>query len=233
LDIQKVVAKGHLTHKPMTSKRKPKPNKVAPRQVTARAQAGEDPAVGLARTVLQPTVQAAATLGEYNKVWYEPDLCGLIHALTAQTEAANDGDMSRGEAMLIAQAHTLDTIFNHLARRAVNAEYVNNLNSYLKLALRAQSQCRTTWEALATLKHPPVVGYVNQANIAHGPQQVNNVTTPVHRASRARENENLQNELLTANHGETLDTLGTTAASGIDPAMATVGAINRPKDTGG
>jgi hypothetical protein len=37
----------------------------------------------------------------------------------------------------------------------------------------AQSQCRAT---LATIKHPPVMGYVRQANIAHGPQQVNNAS---------------------------------------------------------
>lgn len=68
------------------------------------------------------------------------------------------------------QAHILDAIFNNLARRAINAEYLDNLDRYLKLALGAQSQCRATWEALATIKNPPVTGYVRQANIAHGPQ---------------------------------------------------------------
>jgi hypothetical protein len=32
---------------------------------------------------------------------------------------------------------------------------------------------RMTLESLATIKNPPVV-YARQANIAHGPQQVNN-----------------------------------------------------------
>ena len=44
---------------------------------------------------------------------------------------------------------------------------------YLKLAFKAQNQCRMTLETLTTIKNPPVV-YAKQANIAHGPQQVNN-----------------------------------------------------------
>ncbi len=87
--------------------------------------------------------------------------------------------------MLTAQAHTLDAIFNNLARRAINAKYMNELEPYLKLALRAQSQCRATWEALATIKNPPVMGYVRQANVAHGPQQVNNVSAAPNNVSRA------------------------------------------------
>jgi len=69
--------------------------------------------------------------------------------------------------MLTAQAHTLDAIFNNLEQRAINAEYMDNLDRYLKLALRAQSQCRATWEALSTIKSPPVMGYVRQANGVH------------------------------------------------------------------
>lgn len=46
---------------------------------------------------------------------------------------------------------------------------------FLKLALRAQSQCRATLEILALIKHPQPVAIVKQANIAAGPQQVNNV----------------------------------------------------------
>ena len=78
--------------------------------------------------------------------------------------------------MLTAQAHTLDAIFNKLALLAINTKYMDELEPYLKLALRAQSQCRTTWAVLATIKNPPVMGYVRQANVPHRPQQVNNVS---------------------------------------------------------
>jgi hypothetical protein len=47
-----------------------------------------------------------------------------------------------------------------------------------------------------TIKNPPVMGYVRQANIGHGPQQVNNASATPDGAPRAGENPNLQNKLL-------------------------------------
>jgi hypothetical protein len=74
------------------------------------------------------------------------------------------------------QAQTLDAIFNGLARRtAVNAgEYMAACETYLRLALKAQSQCRATLETLAMIKNPRPLAFVKHANIAAGPQQVNN-----------------------------------------------------------
>ena len=157
----------------MASKRKPA-KKRDPNRIYVVSKPGEDEAAGFARTVLHPTVQAAATLKEYGEVFGTLHLEALVVGLSTQTKAATEGDLTRGEAMLTAQTHTLDAIFNTLARRAINTEYMVDLDRYLKLALRAQSQCRATWEALATIKNPPIVGYVRQANIAHGHQQVNN-----------------------------------------------------------
>lgn len=201
-----------------------------PNEITATGRPDEDEAVGIARTVLNPTVQAAVTLGEYCKSYGDLDLSGLIASLTDQTRATNDGDLERGEAMLTAQAHTLDAIFNLLAQRAINISYMDHVDRYLKLALRAQSQCRATWEALFTLKNPPMAGYVAQANIAHGPQQVNNTPSSTTEASRARENSNLQNKLLEEKNGERLDTRAAGAAGRADPAMATVGKVDRTKN---
>ncbi len=82
---------------------------------------------------------------------------------------------------------------------------MDNLDRYLKLALRAQSQCRATWEALATMKNPPMIGYVGQANIAHGHQQVNNAALTAGVTSHVRENSDLQSKLLEENDGERLN----------------------------
>ena len=38
----------------------------------------------------------------------------------------------------------------------------------MKLALKAQNQCRMTLETLAAIKNPPVI-YARQANFANGP----------------------------------------------------------------
>lgn len=215
----------------MARKRNPA-KKRDPTQITAAGKPNEDKAVAIARTVLRPTVQAAVTLKEYGKSYGDLELSGLIDALTTQTKAVTDGDLGRGEAMLAVQAHTLDAVFNNLARRAINAEYMDNLDRYLKLALRAQSQCRATWETLATMKNPPMMGYVRQANIAHGPQQVNNAASTAGDTSRARENADMQSKLLEENSGERLD-IGATGASGrANPAMAPLGKGDRTKDAG-
>ena len=213
----------------MASKRKPA-KKRDPNQITATGKSDEDRAVAIARNVLRPTVQAAVTLKEYGKYYGDLDLGGLIDSLSELTRASNNGDLKRAEAMLTAQAHTLDAIFNNLARRAINAEYMDSLDRYLKLALRAQSQCRATWEALATIKNPPVAGYVRQANIAHGPQQVNNAPNAPDGAPREGEDPNLQTKLLEEKYGERLDP-GTACTPGrADPAMATLGEVDRAED---
>jgi len=209
----------------MPSKRKPK-KKSNPDQLTVFTEPGEADGMAIARLALRPTVQAARTLKVYGNSWGDLDLNGLIDSLVEQTKASSEGDLSRAEAMLTSQAHTLDAIFNNLAKRAITAEYMPNLETYLKLGLRAQSQSRATWEALAAIKNPPVMGYVKQANIAHT-QQVNNTDT-----SRARENQNPKNELMEKKDGERLDTGATSTTSQADPAMATVGEIDRTKNQG-
>ena len=148
----------------MTSKRKPNPSKRDSNQPPVKANRGGDEKLS-AQTILRPTVQAASTLQQYGKAKYgDLDLMGLVAALSDQTNATNESDLSRGEAMLTTQAHTLDAIFNNLAQRAAlnMGEYMEACEKYLKLALRAQSQCRATWEALATIKNPPVAGYVDR-----------------------------------------------------------------------
>jgi hypothetical protein len=89
----------------------------------------------------------------------------------------------------------------------------------LRLALKAQSQCRATLETLSAIKNPPVV-IAKQANISNGHQQINNGVP----ATRTEKNENTQNELLAeAQHGsETLDTRTTGATISKDKAMATL-----------
>ncbi len=198
-------------------------------QIQAVGKPNEDDGVVIARTVLRPTVQAAMTLQDYGKRFGDLDLTGLVDALTVQTEAASEGDLGRGEAMLTTQAHTLDAIFNNLARRAIKAEYMDHLDRYLKLALRAQSQCRATWEALSAIKNPPMAGYVRQANIAHGHQQVNNAVS----SDRARENADVQNRLLEEGDDQRLDIGAESAAGGADPAMAPLGKVDRPENASG
>jgi hypothetical protein len=73
----------------------------------------------------------------------------------------------------------------------------------MRLALKAQSQCRATLETLATVKNPPVL-FAKQANIANGPQQVNN-GTPAPGPAPAGKVETISNELMEAQGAERLD----------------------------
>lgn len=97
----------------------------------------------------------------------------LARCLLMQTEAINNGDMAQVEAMLMSQATALQTLFARLTEKGMAQEYLPQFETHMKLALRAQNQCRATLETLADIKNPPVV-YARQANIANGPQQVNN-----------------------------------------------------------
>lgn len=186
-----------------------------------------------ARMVLNPAVRAAPTVSAYGEVFGEHALEYLVDALSDQTNAVIDGDLRRGEAMLTVQAHTLDAIYNDLARRAIRVEHISQLEAYLKLALRAQSQCRATWEAVSAIQNPPVAGYVNQANIAYGPQQVNNETdTRAH--ARTRENENPPNKLLEDKEHEPdqwMDRGAPATASAADSEIEAVGKVDGSENT--
>ena len=96
----------------------------------------------------------------------------------------------------------------------------------MKLALRAQSQCRATLETLAAIKNPPVI-YAKQANVTSGPQQINNGAVE---SARAREIENEQTQL----SGENLELHQNTRTSSYairnDQELETLGEINGPKD---
>ena len=133
-------------------------------------------AEALAKLTLRPSVNAAVVVSEYTKPFGEQDVGALADSLSAHMSSMCAGDMKRAEAMLYGQAHALQSIFMSLARRATTQEYMKNWEAYLRMALKAQNQCRMTLETLATIKNPPVV-FARQANINNGgQQQVNNGT---------------------------------------------------------
>ena len=153
----------------------------------------------------------------------ELDFTELVAVMHEKTDQVKAGDLSGLEATLTAQAVLLDGIFNEMARRAsLNMkEHLQAMDVYMRLALKAQSQCRTTVEALAEIKNPRPVAFVRQANISHGPQQVNNGIP-----SHAREIENQQSKLSGAVN-ELPSNTGTSALAGsVNQGMEAVGAIN-------
>lgn len=175
---------------------------------------GETVDTATARIFTKPEVQAAVTMQKWQVI---SEVTALSCELGKQIDEVNNGNMKRPEAMLLAQAHTLDELFNNLARQAHSKDSLTQLEALLRLALKAQTQCRATLETLAAIKNPPVI-FAKQANIANGHQQINNAPPSTHTGK----NENQRNELLTELPDETMDARRTGAAIEADKAMATV-----------
>jgi hypothetical protein len=174
-------------------------------------------------------VQGALTIQRWTPIADDPiELAHLITELQKQAGIASSGNLTRPEGILLIQAQTLDAIFNDLARRAKSSEYLSQFEAYLRLGLKAQAQCRATLETLAEIKNPPRVAFVHQANIANGPQQVNNAPAATEAASRAGETENPPNKLLEQQSGERLDPRTSEATSRVDSTVAALAEVHGP-----
>ena len=190
-------------------------------------QTKEDQAREYARMMVSPELAAYRVLssadskGSMVGMWGGIDVPSLTDELRDQAAGVNRGELNHVEAMLMNQATALQSLFARLVERGMSCDTIVPFEANLRMALRAQSQCRATLETLAAIKNPPIV-FAKQANInqGNGNQQVNNGTSDP--ASRAGEIINQPNELLEAQHGERMDT-GTAGATIVkNPAMATV-----------
>ncbi len=197
-------------------KQKPmKPNAMErdPDTVTIMDPRYTDPVKRGAMLAASPLMRGAVTGRKYSEGIFgeDTDLTAYLAELRVLSQTVQNGDMTGLEKMLVIQANTLDMIFNQLARKAAFSEYLNQFQTHLSLALKAQAQSRATVEALAEIRNPRPVAFVKQANIANGPQQVNNggttanISAPPQSLAREKNGE-ATNELLTDDHGTTLDT---------------------------
>ena len=173
----------------------------------------------LARTMISPALQSAATINEYVNSPVELDLQAIIDCLDEPVGQVKNGNLDCIEQMLLVQACTLDVIANNLFRRAKVQEYLKHSETFMKIGLRAQSQSRANLEALIGMKKPRAE-LINQTNIAHGPQQVNIFP----------EKQNPLNELLEKTDGERLDAGTSSEAVKVDSDLATVEEIHRAKN---
>ena len=154
---------------------------------------------------LSSELLAAAVIRGYQKnvIGGDVDLESLVNGIIETCTQVNDDDLHRLESMLVSQATSLQSIFTELARKAQAQNYLNHFETYLSLALKAQAQSRATITALGELKNPRQATFVKQANIAHGPQQVNNGVMPSDVASsRGKKQKVEQNKLLEGSDGK-------------------------------
>ena len=127
--------------------------------------------LGLSSTVANAATSSNFAQGSFGVIALS-EAVGVMREKIARVKAC---DLSDVEATLTAQAATLDTVFNELARRAAlnMGEHLGATESYLRLAFKAQAQCRATLETLAEVKSPKAATFVRQQNVAYQ-QQVNN-----------------------------------------------------------
>ncbi len=216
------------------AKSKVTPPKKAPAKTVAPV--AEKPRNRLPHQVLiSTTIQNAAAMQAWGKFAGDADLGELVKVLREEVKkVVQDGDMQPAEAMLYGQAMALQTIFTNLVRRAVVQERLPQYEAHMRLGLRAQAQCRATVEALAMVKNP--MPYIRQANIANGPQQVNNGTNLAAGSqltdqyaqahTGAGENNFAPNKLLEVDYGQPggrLDIGAAQAASRVNQALGAVG----------
>jgi len=150
--------------------------------------AGKTPDRLTAELAVNGVASLAVTLSNFSEGTFgKVSLSDAFAALKESLAPIKAGDLSGAETMLAAQAAALNAMFGELARRsALNmGEYLDASERYMRLALKAQGQCRATLETLAAIKNPPVV-FARQANINNGGlQQVNNGAQPVPAATPA------------------------------------------------
>ena len=159
-----------------------------------------------------PGMKGAMTTHLYTSNLAEIDSLALVSRVQQLTEEAVAGDLGQMEAMLAAQAIALDAIFHRLAGQAHQniGQHASAADIYLRLGLKAQTQCKSSIEALAALKTPKQ--YISQTNVANT-MQVNN--SPERIA-----------------HEERMDFRAQAASGRTDSAMAALEAINGGEDNG-
>ena len=180
-------------------------------------------------------LNASLALPFYDHIVNEVSLLHIVNGLKQQITEVQTGDMHSIEAMLVAQANSLQTMFVSLGRLATHKTQLNQYSTFMNLALKAQSQSRATIQALVELKYPKQATFVKQANIANGHQQINNHPANVNSngsntpaRAHAKEMPNQPNELLEVNHGsQNMDRRATQTTIPKNKAMATVAAQHR------
>ncbi len=187
----------------------------APQAVQLVRQPGDGPKDPLARASTAPFVPAAVAIVTFAKkglmAGEDVPINTVVDQLEAQASKANAADLTHAEAVLAVQATTLDAVFNAMALKAAAAvdKYPDAGERFLRMALKAQAQCRATIETLAAIKNGPVV-FARQANINNGgQQQVNNgggAPSPAPRTrARSKGKASRSNELLEGGHGQRMD----------------------------
>ena len=189
-------------------------------------------------TVTTDSAFLAACAGHsYTKNMFQSlDVNEMSEMIKADVDKVNKDDLSGLVGMLVSQAHTLQLMFTHLARRANGFEQLSQYQAFMGMALKTQAQSRATIQAVADLKFPRQVIVTKQANISQGHQQVNNGNAPsqsmpvTHAGSfKSEQNELLEN--VSNEEEKRLDIRTPIEAITDDSKLATMATLNGRKNS--
>ncbi|MEZ5814218.1 MAG: hypothetical protein R3E13_05780 [Alphaproteobacteria bacterium] len=179
----------------------------------------------LTHVAMMPQARAAKTLSKLIEPVASADTGEVVLAdindimleLLNETKKLRRNNLHKSEDMLAAQMQVLDALFHKFVGDALKTRHLEQIKTMLLLALKSQSQCRSTAETLSEIKNPRPV--FQQNNMAHNQQVNNRIAAPAH-----GKKEKPTNELLTdrRNEHETLDFRRAKAAVGADTELEAV-----------
>ena len=141
------------------------------------------------------------------------DIPQLLSVLKAESERLSDGKSEDIGPILANQALALQSLFARLTERALSQTSMSNIEAFMRLALRAQNQCRATMETLSSLNKAPTV-FAQQANVATN-QQINYA----------------QNQLLGDDDELRQDARAPGAEKAVNPEMEALGEVDGAEDS--
>lgn len=160
------------------------------------------------------------------------DILECRNEVVKRIRQVHDGNTVHVVGLLMAQALALNSIFTKLALKAASVDEPDGwrqMETYMRLSLKAQTQSRATMEAVLAAGNPPVL-FAQQANVAFGPQQVNNAENPGLRATGDADPHSERNELLETDDGTWVDPGAKGLAGRSDSTVAPVAAFNGTKE---
>ena len=172
----------------------------------------------IAKLAVSPEMssQRVVAASERNKGLEEHlDIPQLMAVLKAESERLSEGKSEDVGPILANQAIALQSLFSRLTERALSESHMSNIEAFMRLALRAQNQCRVTLETLSSLNKAPTV-FARQANVAAN-QQINYA----------------QNQLLGDDDELRQDTRAPGAEKAVNPEMEALGEVDGAENSRG
>lgn len=126
---------------------------------------------------MSPALTAAMVVDKFHAAQGLPggvSISALAGRIERSAKEIQLGDLREIEALLLAQAHALNSVFTQYALRSASAATQDRASELLLLAIKAQAASRATLATLVDLKLPRQTVIARQANLAQGHQQVVN-----------------------------------------------------------